>query len=495
MTLASTDRIPKQFRFEQPKSVPVVVNFQGGQVTSDAGLSLIAEIDRKLQITSQFAQCFQDYRKPNRIDHSIENLIRQRIYGLVMGYEDLNDHEELRHDPMFALSLGKRSGVQDKPAILAGKSTLNRLEHCPEDVEQGADSRYHKIGHSSAEIESLFVNIFLKSYSKEPRKIILDLDVTDDLVHGNQEQVFFNTYYGGYCYAPLYIFCGKHLLAAKLRPSNVDPAFGALEELQRVIKQICQQWQNVEILVRGDSAYSRDDIMTWCESQTGVDYVFGLARNSRLIQMTTTTQDRAKFEFEQKLSTVVSFLETVFKPNEQLSELACDLIDNSIWHKSLDYQTHESWSRSRRVVCKVEYGVKGTNIRFVVTSLTTNKVPPGQLYRQKYCQRGEMENRFKEQQLELFSDRTSTHTFAGNQLRLWFSSLAYVLMNALRSKCLAKTELQNAQVGTIRIKLLKLGALITISSRRILIAITSSSPSKRIFAAAYRCLKILPNTA
>ncbi|MEA5506944.1 IS1380 family transposase [Halotia wernerae UHCC 0503] len=294
--------IPKQFRFERPKSPPVVVNFQGGQVTSDAGLSLIAEIDRKLQITSQFAQCFQDYRKPNRIDHSIESLIKQRIYGLVMGYEDLNDHEELRHDPMFAASVSKTMGIDDEPTTLAGKSTLNRLEHCPEDVEQGADSRYHKIGHSSEDIESLFVKIFIKSYSKEPGQIILDLDVTDDLVHGNQEQVFFKTYYGGYCYAPLYIFCEKHLLAAKLRPSNIDPAAGALEELQRVIKQIRQQWKNVEILVRGDSAYSRDDIMTWCESQPGVDYVFGLAQNSRLIQMTTTTQDRAKLEFKEKLS-------------------------------------------------------------------------------------------------------------------------------------------------------------------------------------------------
>ncbi|MEH2073748.1 MAG: IS1380 family transposase [Nostoc sp.] len=495
MTPVFTDRTPKQFKFSVEKSRPIVVNFQGGTVTSDAGLSLIAEIDRKLQITSQFAQCFQDYRQPNRIDHSIESLIKQRIYGLVMGYEDLNDHEELRHDQMFALVLGKRSGVEDEPGTLAGKSTLNRLEHCPKDVEQGADSRYHKIGHCPDEIESLFVNIFLKSYSKEPREIILDLDVTDDLVHGSQEQVFFNTYYGGYCYAPLYIFCGKHLLAAQLRPSNVDPAFGALSELQRVIKQIRQQWKNVEILVRGDSAYSRDDIMTWCESQTGVNYVFGLAQNSRLIQMATTTKDRAKLEFEEKLSTVVSFLETVFKPDEQLPSLASGLIVNSIWYKSLDYQTRESWSRSRRVVSKVEYGVKGTNIRFVVTSLSTNKVPPNKLYTQKYCKRGEMENRFKEQQLELFSDRTSTHTFAGNQLRLWFSSVAYVLMNALRQKCLAKTELQNATVGTIRTKLLKLGALITVSTRRILIAITSSCPYKHIFATAHRHLKMLPNTA
>lgn len=487
--------LPKQFRFEQPKSPPVVVNFGGGLVTSDAGLSLIAEIDRKLQITSQFAQCFQDYRKPNRVDHSIESLIKQRTYGLVMGYEDLNDHDELRHDPMFALAVLKIIGIEDEQAKLAGKSTLNRLEHCPEDVEQGADNRYHKIGHSSSEIESLFVKIFLESYAKEPTQIILDLDVTDDLIHGNQEQVFFNTYYGGYCYAPLYIFCGKHLLAAKLRPSNVDPAFGALEELQRIVKQIRQQWQNAEILVRGDSAYSRDDIMTWCESQTGVNYVLGLAQNSRLIQMTTTTKNRASLEYEQKISTVVSFLETVFNPDEQLPEVASDLINNSIWYKSLDYQTRESWSRSRRVVCKVEYGVKGTNIRFVVTSITTKKMAPGELYTQKYCLRGEMENRFKEQQLELFSDRTSTHTFAGNQLRLWFSSIAYALMNALRSKCLAKTELQNAQVGTIRTKLLKLGALITVSARRILIAITSSSPSKHIFSTAYRYLKILPNTA
>jgi Transposase DDE domain group 1 len=265
--------------------------------------------------------------------------------------------------------------------------------------------------------------------------------------------------------------------------------------LQRVIKQIRQHWQNVEILVRGDSAYSRDDIMTWCESQIGVDYVFGLAQNSRLIQMTTTTQNRASLEYEQKLSTVVSFLETVFKPEEQLSEVASDLINNSIWYKSLDYKTRESWSRSRRVVSKVEYSAKGTNIRFVVTSIPTNKMAPGELYTQKYCPRGEMENRFKEQQLELFSDRTSTHTFAGNQLRLWFSSIAYVLMNALRSQCLAKTELENAQVGTIRNKLLKLGALITVSARRILIAISSSCPYKHIFAAAYRCLTRLPNTA
>jgi hypothetical protein len=233
--------------------------------------------------------------------------------------------------------------------------------------------------------------------------------------------------------------------------------------------------------------------MEWCESQIKVDYVFGLPQNSRLIKMTTLTQSKAKQEFEQKLSTVVSFLETLFVPDIELPELASHLIENSTWYKTIDYQTHKSWSRSRRVVTKVEYGAKGTNIRFIVTSIPTNKMPPSEVYTQKYCPRGEMENRFKEQQLELFSDRTSTHTFAGNQLRLWFSSIAYVLMNALRNKCLVKTELQNAQVGTIRTKLLKLGALITVSTRRVLIAINSCCPYKHIYVTAYRCLQLLPN--
>jgi hypothetical protein len=493
MTPISKDRTPKQFKFEREKSSPIVVNFAGGRVTSDAGLSLIAELDRKLQITSRLAKCFQDYRQPNKIKHSIESLIAQRIYGLIMGYEDLNDHEELRHDPMFALMLGKRISQEKEAAILAGKSTLNRLEHWPENIEPGTESRYHRIGYSTTDIESLLVEIFTGSFLSEPRQIILDMDVTDDLVHGNQEQVFFNKYYGANCYAPLYIFCGKHLLVAKLRPSNVDPAEGALSELQRVIKQIRAKWKKVEILVRGDSAYAREDIMDWCESEPGVDYIFGMPENSRLIKMTIATQNKARQEFEEKLSTVISFLETLFIPDDELIEMTSQLIDNSIWYRSIDYQTCKSWSRSRRVVAKVEYGTKGTNIRFVVTSIPTNKIPPGELYTQKYCPRGEMENRFKELKLELFSDRTSTHTFTGNQLRLWFSAISYVLMNALRDKCLAKTELQNAQVGTIRTKLLKLGAVITISTKRVLIAINSYCPYQDVYANAYRCLQLLPN--
>lgn len=494
MTPTLTDCIPEQFKFERVKSRSVIVNFQGGTVTSDAGLTLIADLDKKRKITSRFAACFQDYREPNRVEHSIESLVSQRVYGLVQGYEDLNDHEQLRHDPMFALAVGKIIGDGTQQVVLAGKSTLNRIEHCPETVTNRAESRYHRIGHDAKAIEKQFVEFFLESYPKPPREIVLDLDVTDDSVHGSQEQAFFNTYYDGVCYAPLYIFCGKHLLAAKLRPSNVDPTDGALEELQRVIEHIRSRWGEVRILVRGDSAYSREEIMKWCESQVGVDYVFGLATNSRLTRMSFDTQQKARAYYEQRKKPVVSFLEKLFHPEEDLKNEIGNLLKPSVLYRSLNYQTLKSWSRFRRVVSKVEYSSVGVNIRFVVTSLAADKVPPSELYTQKYCPRGEMENRFKEQQLELFSDRTSTHTFEGNQLRLWLSSLAYVLMNALREQCLATTELRGAQVGTIRTKLLKLGARVLISVRRVLVSISSGCPYQDIFATAYKRLQTLPSS-
>ena len=493
MTPTFTQCIPEQFTFGRVESRQVIVNFKGGTVTSDAGLTLIAGLDQKLQITSRFAGCFQDYREPNRIEHSLQSLIAQRVYGLVQGYEDLNDHEQLRHDPMLAVAVGKVIGSGSEEVVLAGKSTLNRIEHCPDTVDKRAESRYHRIGHDPEAIEKLFVEIFLESYLKPPAQIVLDLDVTDDQVHGSQEQAFFNTYYGGVCYAPLYIFCGKYLLVSKLRPSNVDPAEGALEQLQRVIEHIRTRWHDTHILVRGDSAYAREEIMSWCESQRGVDYVFGLARNSMLLRMTVDTQQKAKQDYEQQRETVVSFLESLLQSDLELDNEVTRLINSSIWYRSLNYQTQKSWTRNRRVVSKVEYSASAVNIRFVVTSLTADKVPPGELYTQKYCPRGEMENRFKEQQLELFSDRTSTHTFEGNQLRVWFSSLAYVLMNALRSHCLATTELRSAQVGTIRTKLLKLGARVLVSARRVLVSISSGCPYQDIFATAYRCLQTLPN--
>ncbi len=492
MTPNKNNCIPEQFIFEQVKSSPVIVNFKGEPVTSDAGLTLIAELDRKREITSRLAACFKDYREPNKILHPVYSLIAQRIYGLIMGYEDINDHETLRHDPIFLLAVGKVINSGQESIALAGKSTLNRLEHCPENVSSRVDSRYHRIEHDSEAIETLLVEIFLESYPKPPREIILDLDVTDDLVHGNQEETFFNPYYRGYCYTPLYIFCGKHLLAAKLRASNVDPAGGGLEELQRVIKIIRSKWKDVKIIIRGDSAYSRDDIMSWCESQTEIDYVFGLAQNPRLIQLSQSIQHRASQEYSGKLKPIVNFFETLFSPSPDLTNDAAAFVNNSVWYCSLDYQTLDSWSRSRRVVAKVEYSYEEVDTRFVVTSLPINKIPPGRLYTQKYCPRGNMENCLKEQKLGLHSDRTSTHTFEGNQLRLWFASIAYILMNALREQCLAKTELKNATVETIRTKLLKLGAVITISKRRVLIAISSACPYKEIFAKVYKLLCQLP---
>lgn len=403
----------------------------------------------------------------------------------------MNDHEKLRYDPVFTLALGKSTSKKSETVVLAGKSTLNRLEYCPETVINQAEARYHRISHEPKGIERLLVELFLESYHKPPQWIVLDLDVTDDQVHGNQEQAFFNTYYGGVCYAPLYIFCGHHLLAAKLRPSNVDPADGALEELQRVIGLIRQRWEDTHILLRGDSAYSRDEIISWCEDQEGVDYVFGMASNSQLKMRASDVIAKAKAEYEQRLTPITSLMQELFSPNEDLT-VAKELVRESLWYRSLTYKTKKSWSRARRVVTKVVYDSQGLKMRFVVTSLVATKFPPGKLYTRKYCPRGEMENRIKEQQLELFSDRTSTHSFEGNQLRLWFSAIAYIIMQAFRAECLAKTPLATATVGTIRILLLKLGARVLSSVRRVLISISSSCPYQDIFAIAYQRIQALP---
>ena len=373
--------------------------------------SLIAELDRKREITSRLALCFKDYRDPNKVLYPVHNLIAQRIYGLVMGYEDINDHEILRHDPMFALAVRNVINSKQELTTLAGKSTLNRLEHCPEDVFSRGNSRYHRIEYDAKAIETLLVELFLESYQKPPRQIIIDLDVTDNLVHGHQEETFFNPYYKGYCYAPLYIFCGKQILAAKLRASNLDPAAWGLEELQRVIKIIRSRWQKVKIIIRGDSAYSREDIMSWCESQIEIDYVFGIPENSRLLQLSQSIKYRASQEYWRKTQPIVDFFESLFPGTSDLKKDAAAFVDNSVWYCSLDYQTLDSWSRSRRVVVKVDYSNEEVMTRFVVTSLPVKKIPPGQVYTQKYCPRGNMENCLKEQKLDLQSDRTSTHTF------------------------------------------------------------------------------------
>lgn len=492
MTANSTECIPNQLNFGTLKGRKVIANFDGGKITSNAGIVLIAELDKKLKITAQFAECFQDYRHLSYVDYSVHQLLAQRVYGIILGYSDVNDHDKLRYDPALEIALEKLNFIASKPAVLAGKSTINRLEYCPETIREQAQSRYHKIEHQPQEIETAFVEIFRSSYRKPPKQIILDLDVTDDRVHGNQEGAFFNTYYKGVCYAPLYIFCGHHLLVAKLRSSNVDPAEGALSELERVISLIREKWSDTQILVRGDSAYAREDIMEFCEAQKDVDYVLAMATNSQLKLRAIDVIEKAQADYEQRLEPVTELMETLFSADESL-ESARQLVPESTWYRSLCYQTQKSWSCSRRVVTKVCYGSEGLKIRHVVTSLPASKISPSQLYTDKYCPRGEMENRIKEQQLDLFADRTSTQTFESNQLRLWLSSMAYVLMQAFRQNCLAKTSLAKATVGTIRLCLLKLGARITVSIRRILIAIASASPYPDIFAIAYSKIQSIPD--
>ncbi len=444
----------QQFEFEAVERRAVVAAFDGGAVSTDAGALLLSQLDRGIGLIERFAACFDDRRDPELIEHSVKTLVGQRVLGIALGYEDLIDHDQLRHDPLLGAVLGKLEPKRRAQcAPLAGKSTLNRLERSPH------NPRYHKIAHRSEAIEALFVELFLDAHDQPPERIVLDLDATDDPVHGEQEGRFFHGYYGHYCYLPLYIFCGKHLLVAKLRPSNIDGAAGSVEELERVIGQIRKRWPQVQIVLRADSGFARDALMAWCETN-GVDYVFGLAKNSRL-----------ETEIKAELAEAKRLCEASAKPARVFKDFV--------------YQTLDSWSCARRVIGKAEHLPAGTNPRFIVTTLEAPQWEARALYEDFYCARGEMENRIKEQQLDLFADRTSTATMKANQLRLWSASMAYVLLNRLREVALAGTELANATVGTIRLKLLKIGAWIKLSVRRVRIAMASGYPYQDVFAHAY----------
>lgn len=369
----------------------------------------------------------------------------QRVFGMALGYEDLNDHDQLRHDPVMGTLVGKLAARRRDCAALAGKSTLNRLE-----LSKAEPTRYHKISHDPAAIEALFPRLFIEAHGKAPRQIILDLDATDDPIHGHQEGRFFHGYYDGYCYLPLYIFCGRHLLAARLRRSNIDGAAGAREEVERLVTQIRARWPRTRILLRADSGFCREELMVWCEANR-VDYLFGLARNSRLVG-----------KIEQELAQAGEESRETGKPARRL--------------RDFHYSTLTSWSRRRRVVAKAEVTQGDTNPRFVVTSLSRAEADARHLYEKIYCARGEMENRIKECQADLFADRTSAATMRANQLRLWFASMAYVLLCALRRIGLRFTQFANATCGTIRLRLLKIGAVVTTSIRRIRIAMASACP-------------------
>jgi hypothetical protein len=447
------------FGFEAVEGRQVVAAFDGGQVTSDAGALLLGAVNRAIGLVGRLAGCFADGRMQELVEHGVETMLMQRICGIALGYEDLVDHDELRHDPVLATLVGKLEARRKDCAPLAGKSTLNRLEHAP----VSALDRYHRIGHDPRAIEQLFVALFLEAHARPPERIILDLDATDDPLHGHQEGRFFHGYYDCYCYLPLYVFCGRHLLAAKLRRSNIDASAGALDEVERIAAQIRARWPRVKIVLRADSGFARDELMSWCEAN-GVDYLFGLARNDRLVG--AITEDLAAAAAE-------SLAEG--GPARRFAELA--------------WRTLNSWSRERRVVAKAEHLPEGPNPRFVVTSLPAGEILARTLYEEVYCARGEMENRIKEQQLDLFADRTSAATMRANQLRLWFASFAYVLLEALRRIGLRHSQFANATCGTIRLKLLKIGALVRISVRRIKVAMASACPYRDEYHLAYLYLK------
>ena len=453
----TTDCTPHQFEFQGLTRRTVVASFDGGTLSSDGGVLLLAEVDRRLGLLEQFAACFKDHRNPDLVEHSVEELVRQRVFGLALGYEDLNDHDELRTDPLLASVVGKadptgsdRRQEQDRGKPLAGKSTLNRLE-----LGTVKQDRYRKISLDTEAVDRFFVDVFLAAHQQAPAEIVLDLDATDDPLHGEQEGRFFHGYYGGYCYLPLYIFCGSHLLCARLREANADASFGAVDELARIVARIRQSWPEVRIIVRGDSGFAREELMSWCESHN-VDFVLGLARNARL---------------QRALGGELTQARTLFEESGKAARVFKDFV----------YRTKKSWSRQRRVVGKAEHLSKGANPRFVVTSLSSEKWSAQELYEKLYCARGEMENRIKEQQLCLFADRTSTHYLSSNQARLWFSSVAYVLLNELRRLGLTGTDLAQARCDTIRTKLLKIGAQVKVTVRRVWIHLASSYPYAALF--------------
>jgi len=448
-----TECSPECFDFGMVEGRAVEAAFDAGLVTSDAGALLLKTTDRAIGLIERFAACFHDERRAELIEHEVATLVGQRVFAIALGYEDLNDHDELRHDPLMAVVAGKLTSKREECAPVAGKSTLNRLE-----LSQLEPTRYHKISHNPVAIKHLLVDLFLESRARPPRQIVLDLDATDDPLHGMQEGRFFHGYYDCYCYLPLYVFCGRHLLLAKLRRADIDAAAGTVEEVARLVARIRGQWPNTRIVLRADADFARDGLMAWCEAND-VEFLFGLGRNERLLAEIAPELDRA-----------AAASARTGRPQRRF--------------KSFMWTTRRTWSRPRRVVAKAEWSKGEANPRFVVTSLTRRQCKAKALYEKVYCARGEMENRIKECQLDLYADRTSAATMRANQLRLWFHSMAYVLLCALRRIGLHDTDLAEATCGTIRLKLLKIGALVRISVRRIRVAMASACPSAQIWGTA-----------
>jgi len=465
-----TQCIPSLFGFQDLGPRQVVAAFDGGKVSTDAGGLLLREVEDKFRFLEQFSRCFTDHRDADLVEHTLPELIKQRVFGICLGYEDLNDHDQLRFDPLLAVLVGKtdptgdgRARVRDQGKALAGKSTLNRLELTA--VGDDEDSRYKKIVAHMSQIESYLVDVFVQQHRTPPKRIVLDLDATDDPIHGHQLGRFFHGYYDCECYLPLYIFCGDHPLCATLRPSDIDASAGSLVFIQRIVAGLREKFPGVEIVLRGDSGFCRDYLMTWCEGN-GVHYLFGMAKNKRLLRIIGQEMHEAKQDFDQTKKAARVF-------------------------KDFEYRTHKSWHRARRVVGKAEHLAKGANPRFVVTSLTPEQFDAKTLYEQEYCARGEMENRIKEQQLMMFADRTSCETLRANQVRLYMSTVAYIVMRALREFGLQGTEMAQAQCSTIRVKLLKLGAVIRVTVRRVVVSLSEAFAFRDLFMKVWQNLRDL----
>jgi hypothetical protein len=465
-----TECIPPDLLFQDLGNRQVVARFDGGAVTSDAGGLLLREVEAQFHFIDQFARCFTDYRDPDKTEHTLGELLKQRVFGLCLGYEDLNDHDALRHDPLLALLAGKKDPTgrdrrrdRDKGKALAGKSTLNRLELTP--VRAHAQSRYKKVVAHLDRLQAFFVEAFVQQHLVPPTRVVLDLDTTDFELHGRQLGRFFHGYYDAYCYLPLYVFCGDHPLLALLRPADIDACTGALKHLARLIARLRAAWPQVPILVRGDSGFCREHLMAWCEAN-GVDYLFGLAKNTRLLRCLEPELTQAAQQFAQTGQPARVF-------------------------KDFRYRTLQSWSRERRVIGKAEHLAKGANPRFVATSLPPAAFAAAAVYEQEYCGRGDMENRLKEQQLMLFADRVSCSTMRANQVRLCLATVAYIVLRALRQYGLAQTELAQAQCATIRVRLLKLGAVVRLTVRKVWLSLSESYPWREVFGRAVAALRAL----
>jgi len=453
----------------------VVGRFDGGHISTFGGVTLLMMVEAVTGVCRQLAECFVDHRDPDRIEHSVEQLVGQRLFAMVLGYADLNDHDRLRFDPLLAAAVGcedvlgaRRRRPEDRGAALAGKSTLNRMELTPVGAQRSA--RYKKIVAGRAKIERLLVDLFLQMHEREqgvPEQIILDLDATDVTLHGDQPGKHFHGYYDSYCYLPLYIYCGEHVLCAKLRPSNIDASRGALGEVQRIVAHIRKHWPDTHIILRADSGFCRDALMTWCEQQQRVDYLFGLAKNKRLLKRIGKALHES---YEQCMTTGAAARQYV----------------------ELDYRTRKSWSRSRRVVAKAEHLFRGpqtrrdkANPRFVVTSLPADQIDAATLYEDYYCPRGEAENRIKECQLDLFGHRLSTTAFRANQLRLWMAAISYALARAAIRMGLAGTQWATIQTDTLRQRLLKIGARVAVTARKVWVHLATSFPDQHMFTQMY----------